>query len=946
MSKKLEPGMAYDMKKLNKVFAFLSILFLAVTFWVFLDDFVRPWKAVQIQGLKVKQAKIDKDLAVESKKIDDKKIAELDAKIIEGEKLHASRSKEIENLNNALEDLELKMKAETIKNGQLNSNVSATNFNWEIAHSHHSKKEANLFKLLKKYKKEFAESKDRMKGLTTEIKLVKVKLLATKTELTKALKDKADLVGAKELLVQSRKSTQIGPIFAIRNAPMADFLDPTLKIRQVVLNDITDDRYFQHVPKVDRCMTCHLNIDKPGYEDVDQPYTTHSKLDLMVGAKSPHPMKQTGCTSCHGGEGHRVLDFNAPAHTPRNAEQKKEWVEKYNYHPPHKVPQVQYKVGHVEASCIKCHKGVERIPGGSVVNEGIRNIEQFGCYGCHKIEGWEHKRKPGPSLQKIASKVSKEFFKNWVWSPKAFNKHANMPAFFDQTNNSKPEHMKKNITEVNAMADFIFSKSDAYKPFATYSEGNKARGKKLINEVGCMGCHGVEGLDLDSKKINAAAGPYLTGTGTKIKSANWLVSWLKRPSHYQEDTIMPSMRLTDREANDIAAYLLSLKNKKFEDLKFEPLDEKTRDDLLIEYFSAFDTLEVAKAKLAKMDDVAKTHELGKRSVGKYGCYSCHNIDGFEGRAPIGPELSAVGSKPLTQFGFGHEYDVEHSRDGWIKAHLQAPRRWDNGIDKPFKDLLRMPNFKMTDAQAESITVALVGMVNEYIPMKGVKNLDHHEKVYADGMKVANKFNCVGCHKVKNGKWDQFGGDILNKEEYSDDLNMGPPWLVDQGHRVQSDWLHNFLKNVTPIRPWIQIRMPSYNLSNEEINTLVMGFQAGAKQQTFVDNHAKVEWAPGEKNEAKKLFNALACASCHTDGFNKDEAQAPNLYLAKRRLRPSWIKKWIMNPQSILPHTSMSNFFEDGEAMEPDYFGGDVTKQVEALTKYVLDIGEMDLPKAK
>jgi hypothetical protein len=54
----------------------------------------------------------------------------------------------------------------------------------------------------------------------------------------------------------------------------------------------------------------------------------------------------------------------------------------------------------------------------------------------------------------------------------------------------------------------------------------------------------------------------------------------------------------------------------------------------------------------------------------------------------------------------------------------------------------------------------------------------------------------------------------------------------------------------------------------------------------------------------------------------------------------------MNPQSILPHTSMSNFFEDGEASEADYFGGSVEKQVEALTKYVLDIGEIDLPKAK
>ena len=73
-----------------------------------------------------------------------------------------------------------------------------------------------------------------------------------------------------------------------------------------------------------------------------------------------------------------------------------------------------------------------------------------------------------------------------------------------------------------------------------------------------MGCHGVQGMEEISEKINAYAGPYLYGTGSKVDS-DWLVSWLKKPSHYQEDTIMPSFRLTDKEANDIAAYLLTLK---------------------------------------------------------------------------------------------------------------------------------------------------------------------------------------------------------------------------------------------------------------------------------------------------------------------------------------------------------------------------------------------------
>ena len=95
---------------------------------------------------------------------------------------------------------------------------------------------------------------------------------------------------------------------------------------------------------------------------------------------------------------------------------------------------------------------------------------------------------------------------------------------------------------------------------------------------------------------------------------------------------MPSFRLTDQEANDITAYLMSLKNKKVEGLKFAPLDKKIRDDILADYLAAFDTIESAREKVSKMSDEEKTMELGRRSIAKYGCFSCHNIEGFDSNA--------------------------------------------------------------------------------------------------------------------------------------------------------------------------------------------------------------------------------------------------------------------------------------------------------------------------
>ena len=241
---------------------------------------------------------------------------------------------------------------------------------------------------------------------------------------------------------------------------------------------------------------------------------------------------------------------------------------------------------------------------------------------------------------------------------------------------------------------------------------------------------------------------------------------------------------------------------------------------------------------------------------------------------------------------------------------------------------------MGEAEAKKITVALLGQVSDVIPLSGVKRLSASETLYHDGMKVVNKYGCTSCHQI-----DGLRGEVLKM--YMDDINQGPPRLVEEGRRVQTDWFYHFLGNVQPIRPWLQIRMPSFNLSTEEKNRIVAGFQQGAKQPTFSEPKEVVKWSPGEREETLKLFNALNCVQCHTQGYNGETPLAPDLRKAAKRLRPSWIKKWITNPQAILPGTTMPSFFGDNgkEPIEAGYFGGDAEKQIEGLTKYVIELGE-------
>ena len=68
----------------------------------------------------------------------------------------------------------------------------------------------------------------------------------------------------------------------------------------------------------------------------------------------------------------------------------------------------------------------------------------------------------------------------------------------------------------------------------------------------------------------------------------------------------------------------------------------------------------ARRTLAKLDAAAKQIELGQRAISRYGCFSCHDIKGFENAQPIGTDLSEEGSKLVTRLDFAFITDIPHT----------------------------------------------------------------------------------------------------------------------------------------------------------------------------------------------------------------------------------------------------------------------------------------------
>jgi cytochrome c2 len=97
---------------------------------------------------------------------------------------------------------------------------------------------------------------------------------------------------------------------------------------------------------------------------------------------------------------------------------------------------------------------------------------------------------------------------------------------------------------------------------------------------------------------------------------------------------------------------------------------------------------------------------------------------------------------------------------------------------------------------------------------------------------------------------------------------------------------------------------------------------------------------------KELFTSYQCALCHAtregQPLTKDII-APNLILAKERLRPEWMLAWIIDPQTLQPGTKMPNFFsfnedDDGNLILSDPDAHTQYKMIVALRDYLMVLG--------
>jgi len=66
----------------------------------------------------------------------------------------------------------------------------------------------------------------------------------------------------------------------------------------------------------------------------------------------------------------------------------------------------------IEAGCYKCHNA-SPIAQAAALNNGRDLIRIYGCFGCHKIPGYETSARLGRILSTVSGKLTKEWVRKW-----------------------------------------------------------------------------------------------------------------------------------------------------------------------------------------------------------------------------------------------------------------------------------------------------------------------------------------------------------------------------------------------------------------------------------------------------------------------------------------------------------------------------------------------------
>lgn len=493
--------------------------------------------------------------------------------------------------------------------------------------------------------------------------------------------------------------------------------------------------------------------------------------------------------------------------------------------------------------------------------QGGQLVRALRCAACHDLP----QARPslaGPSLAHLRGQLSRSWLVDWLRAAPKVHSDESPTETDDQALvlSRRMPHLGLSQDGAQAIAAYLFATAEPLppekKPAATKGGKKKDKQKKptakegarLFRTLGCLACHQAGELGEPS----LFAGPDLTAVAAK-RPPGFFAAWLRNPARLNPHHRMPVFELNPREVESLSLHLQKLA------ASGEAATDKDA------------TPPKAKAAL-----VAR----GKQLVAAHRCGACHAL----------PENDA---KPAAV-----------ARVSWQDGSIWK----ESCLGDPAPGRQR-PGYALAASHRQAIQTYLAQLVGVDRKSGG------QSKPRWDGSDVLAERNCLNCHR--RGLNDGIAGLLPEVAAFDSSLApllpaMSPPALNELGEKLHEAHLLSAIElKHDPLRPWLLIRMPKFNLSAEEKQALVGYFVA---HDRLPPRPQPSEPDLGETTlqiAGRRLVTAdgFGCTSCHKIGNSEPvkvalNAHGTDLSLIGKRIRKSWFDRWTRNPARIVPRMEM------------------------------------------
>jgi cytochrome c551/c552 len=470
-------------------------------------------------------------------------------------------------------------------------------------------------------------------------------------------------------------------------------------------------------------------------------------------------------------------------------------------------------------------------------------------------------------------------------------------------------------------------------------------GDVLLSELSCLACHSEESKLPPT--LQWKAGPTIGGAGDRLR-AEYVREFLTHPSATKPGTTMPDLLAGQPEAkraelaDDLTNFLMQLRGDASAPANLPGDQEKGRELYqsigCVACHSTVPLVRLADKYAPGQLAQFLTHPLDVRPAGRMpdlhlSAQEATDLAAFLAPQPpanktpfvLDPTKAARGAQAFQSLGC-----IACHGGGGNSKPLRALQP-DNGClaEAPKSGV---PHYPLSPDQRTALRAAI--KARSAAPTAG-----------ALARRLMLQRNCFACH-VRDG----LGGPVpeiatffTSTRDDLGDLGRLPPPLDGVGRKLQPSAFASILRGQNRVRNYMRVRMPDFGPELAEYLGGLFG-EADADPKE-IPALSKTDPNKVGRNEAGREIvgtRGYSCIACHDlHGHASLGIGAYDLAEMPKRLRPEWMRDFLLNPGAFPTGTRMPAFWPNGKPMNPK-LSGNAERQIDSVRVYLTE-ADQSLP---